>query len=498
LALNARERTRLLLSGIRFYILRHGYSKEDVVAQLWEMTAGELARLVRAGQVSSREVVQAHLERIDDVNARVNAVTVVLAEPALQAADAADRALRQGVAAGPLCGVPMTIKENIDVAGSATTQGIVPLRNADAADDAPHIAELRAAGAIPIGRTNMPEFGMRWHTDNALRGATRNPWSAGHTPGGSSGGDAAAVATGMTPLGMGNDGAGSLRWPAQCCGVCALKPSLGRVPQSGGPGRPTPFAFQLMGVHGPIARQVSDLRLAFEHMCGRSGGDPWYAPVALQGPPMAKPIGVSVITDPDGAGVHPQIADAVRRAAGLLADAGYLVEDRQAPALARAGEIYTQIMSNHGRVHQEQPPVETIASEGFVRFWAAHEPSWTHAAGTPAFDPMMERAEIARAWNEWMSHTPLVLAPICTRPAFPIGTDLDPLWLAGWPAALRMSVVVNLLGLPAVAVPTGQADGLPQAVQIIGPRFREDLCLDAAAVIEASTTSLTPIDPRRH
>lgn len=460
------------------------------MAELWELSAGELARLIGVREVSSREVVQAHLTRIAEVNPHVNAITVVLDEQALEAADAADRALRDGTAPGPLCGVPMTVKENVDVAGSATTLGIVALRDAVAPRDAPHVAQLRAAGAIPIGRTNMPEFGMRWHTDNALRGATRNPWSAGHTPGGSSGGDAAAVATGLTPLGIGNDGAGSLRWPAQCCGVAALKPSLGRVAHGG---QASPFGFQLLAVHGPIARRVADLRLAFDHMCGHTPGDPWYAPVPLRGPAPAGPIGVAAVTGLDS---DPQVTAAVRQAAKLLADAGYQVAESLPPALDRASEIYTQIMSSYGRVHEEQPPVETVASEGFVRFWTAFEEPWTRAAGRAAFDPMMERAALARAWDQWTATTPLVLAPICTIPAFPVGADLDPGWVAGWPAALRMSVVANLLGLPSVAVPTGPADGLPQAVQIIGPRFREDLCLDAATAIEAATPRLTPIDPR--
>ena len=459
------------------------------MSQLWEMNAGDLSRRVRAREISSREVVQAHLARIDEVNPRVNAVTTVLADQALADADAVDRALRTG-AAGPLAGVPITVKENIDLAGSATTLGIAALRHAIPAGDAPHIAELRAAGTIPIARTNMPEFGMRWHTDNAVHGPTRNPWSARHTPGGSSGGDAVAVATGMTPLGMGNDGAGSLRWPAQCCGVAALKPSLGRV---GNAGQPAPFAFQLLGVHGPIAREVRDLRLAYEHMCGRGGGDPWYAPVALDGPPVAPPIRVSLVTG--GPGTDADVAGALRQAAGLLAEAGYLVEERPAPRLARASEIYTQIMSRFGRVHAEQPPVETVASAGFAEFWAAYDPIWTRAQGEAAFDPLMERATIARAWGEWMDRAPLVLAPIRTHPAFPVGADLDPAWLADWPASMRMSVVVNLLGLPAVAVPVGEAGGLPQVVQVIGPRFREDLCLTAAAAIEASRPPRTPIDP---
>jgi len=474
------------------------------MTELWAMGACELAGLVRARQVSAREVVRAHLDRISRVNPAVNAITVVLADEALRAADAADEALRRDEAPGapgapgPLCGVPMTVKENIHVAGSATTLGIAALRDAVALHDAPHIGQLRAAGAIPLGRTNMPEFGMRWHTDNALRGPTLNPWSARHTPGGSSGGDAAAVASGMTPLGMGNDGAGSLRWPAQCCGVAALKPSLGRVPQGGrhGPPRPVPFAFQLLAVHGPIARQVRDLRLAFAHMCGDAAGDPWYAPVPLQGPAISPPVRVSVIIDPNGGGVDPAVASAVKKAGRLLADAGYVVAEGQVPALDRAGEIYHQIMSAYSRVQEQQPPVETVAPGGFARFWAGFDSAWTAAMGTRAFDPMMERAAIARSWDAWLHEAPLVLAPVCTRQPFEVGADLDPKWQAGWPAAIRMSVAVNLLGLPAVTVPVGRDGGLPQAVQVIGPRFREDLCLDAAATIEAGTGPLTPIDPR--
>jgi amidase len=463
------------------------------VAELWAHSACELARLVRAREVSAREVVQAHLDRIGQVNPALNAVTVVLAADALRAADDTDATLRRGEPPGPLCGVPMTVKENIDVAGSATTLGIAPLRDAVARRDAPHIGELRAAGAIPVGRGNMPEFGMRWHTASALRGATRNPWSARHTPGGSSGGDAAAVASGMVPLGMGNDGAGSLRWPAACCGVAALKPSLGRVPQGGD--HPVPFAFQLLAVHGSIARHVADLRLAFTHMCGRPGGDPWYAPVRLEGPPISPPVRVAVVTD-TGVPSDPAVAAAVRRVAALLADAGYRIEEGQPPALERTSEIYYQIMTAWGRVAERQPPVETVAPGEFARFWELFEPAWSAAAGAAAFDPMMERATIARAWHAWMRSAPLILAPVCAWQAFETGADLDPGWLAGWPSALRMTVAVNLLGLPAVTVPVGCEGGLPQAVQIIGPRFREDICLAAAAVIEAGTGPLTPIDPQ--
>lgn len=186
---------------------------------LFRFGATELARRIRAREVSSVEVVRAHLERIEAVNSKLNALTVVLADEALTAAEACDRALAEGRSPlGPLHGVPMTVKENIDLAGTATTEGIVALAQSMPASDGPHVLQLRAAGAIPIARSNMPDFGLRWHTDNALRGTTLNPWDRSRTPGGSSGGEAAALATGMTPLGNGNDLGGSLRWPSQCCG----------------------------------------------------------------------------------------------------------------------------------------------------------------------------------------------------------------------------------------------------------------------------------------
>jgi amidase len=468
------------------------------MTELWRMGATELAARIRAREVSSREVVEAHLARIEAVNPRINAVTVVLAESARAAADAADAAVRAGTATGPLHGVPMTVKENLDVAGSATTYGLTVLRNAIATADGPLVASVRRAGAIPIGRTNMPEFGARWHTENALWGATRNPWSAEHTPGASSGGEAAALAAGLSPLGLGNDGAGSLRWPAQCCGVTALKPSFARVPLVSlrATAQPVPLAFQLLAVHGPMARHVRDLRTAFAPMCVPSVGDPWHIAAPVEGPPLERPLRVAVAEDPGGLGVHPDIATAVRRAAAALADAGYAVEPRDPPALVRASEIYTQIMTRFGRTTEELPSTTGLVGDQFQRFWDAWNPVWAAACGARVYDPVSERASLASAWGAFLAETPLLLAPIATQPAFRLDAELDPERLAGWPTAMRMIVAVNLLGLPAVAVPAGEANRLPQGVQVIGPRFREDLCLEAAEAIESRLGTLTPIDPR--
>src|ERR1700682_2486903 len=229
---------------------------------LHNLGAGELAGLIRLRQVSSREVVEALLARIGQVNPAVNALTVILDEQALAAADRADQAVAAGNDLGPLHGVPFTVKENIDLAGSATSQGVSVLAGADPGEDGPQVASLIAAGAIPLARSNLPDFALRWHTDNALRGATRNPWDASRTPGGSSGGEGAALATGMTPLGLGNDVGGSLRWPAQCNGIASLKPTLGRVPHATRI-EPVdgPIGIQIMAVEGPIDRSVSDLRV---------------------------------------------------------------------------------------------------------------------------------------------------------------------------------------------------------------------------------------------
>jgi hypothetical protein len=226
------------------------------VGELWRKSAVELAAMIRDREVSSREVIQAHLDRIEAVNPHLNAIVRLLPDQALAAADAADRAVSDGTRLGPLHGVPFTVKENIDLAGTPTTQGVPALAEAVAPADAPQVERLRAAGAIPIGRTNLPDFALRVHTDSALHGLTRNPWNPQRTPGGSSGGEAAALATGMSPLGLGNDLGGSLRNPAHCCGIASIKPSTGAVPSATViPPEDWSISFQLMAVQGVMARR---------------------------------------------------------------------------------------------------------------------------------------------------------------------------------------------------------------------------------------------------
>src|SRR5450759_4883431 len=239
------------------------------MTQLWQQSASSLAKLIASKQVSSNDVVEAHLARIAEVNPKVNAIVRVLADEARAAAAIADQVVASGAPLGLLHGVPCTVKENIDVAGLPTTWGVPALAGAVVPLDAPVVQRMRAAGAIPIGRTNLPDMALRVSTDSSLYGITRNPWNAQRTAGGSSGGEAVALATGMSPIGLGNDLGGSLRNPANACGIASIRPSAGRVPDAGFvPSEDFLLAVQLMNVQGPMARRVADVRLGLQVLMG--------------------------------------------------------------------------------------------------------------------------------------------------------------------------------------------------------------------------------------
>ena len=463
---------------------------------LWRMSATDLAEAIRSRQISSQEVIEAHLRRIEAVNPSVNAVTVVLGEQALEAAKAADRAVVGGGDLPPFHGVPFTIKENIDLAGTPTTWGAKALAGSYPSRDAPVVERLKAAGAIPIGRTNCPTGAVRWHCDSELWGATVNPWDRSRTPGASSGGEAVALATGMSPLGLGNDTLGSLRWPAQCCGVSVLKPTLGRIPDATTI-EPVdwPIGTQLTGVQGPLARRVADLRAAFEVLAGPSWRDPWSVPAPLRGPDPPKPVRVALVVDPAGHGTAKQVQEGVRKAARALEDAGYAVDEVEPPSIDVAAKTLLVMLSTPGmragwQMMSQMMPADT------KRFMSA----FFEVAGDPdpvtATQSFVIRHSLLRAWGEFQETHPLIVAPIFTDVPFEAGTDLDDGRVAETIHGMRMAIAVNALGLPAVALPVGIGDGLPQSVQVIGPRYREDLCLDAAAALEERVGIITPIDPR--
>jgi len=462
---------------------------------LWSWSAQHLSAAIRNGAISAREAAESSLQRVQAVNPALNAIVDLLADEALAAADAADAARRRGDALGPLHGVPVTVKVNVDLKGRATTNGVVAFKDNIAAEDSPVVANLRRAGAVIIGRTNTPAFSVRWFTENDLHGRTLNPWSRDHTPGGSSGGASSAVAAGMGAIAHGNDLAGSVRYPAYCTGVAGLRPSFGRVPAylpSAKEERPISMA--MMSVQGPLARHVADLRLALQAMSTGDARDPWWVPAPLSGPALPRRVALSV--NCQGVPADPAVVAAVRQAGAWLADAGYAVEEVEPPSLAEAQELWMLIGNDEARQFM-WPAVQQLGDEGVRRSfgWMLDgTPMLDHAAHLRAF---AKRATLQRRWQLFLQNFPLVLCPVSGEPPFPWGWDVqDRATMDRVIRAQESQFAVPVLGLPAVSVPTGVAGALPMGVQLIGPRFREDWVLDAAEVIEARCPPITPIDPR--
>jgi amidase len=465
------------------------------MTELWAMGALELAEAIRSGQTSSREVLSALVTRVEKVNGDLNAVVALLGDEAEKAADAADRAVADGGELGPLHGVPITVKENIDVAGCATTQGVPALADAVSPIDAPNVERMREAGAIPFARTNLPDLGLRVHTDSSLRGLTRNPWNPDVTAGGSSGGEASALAAGMSPLGLGNDLGGSLRNPAHCCGIASLKPSTGVVPHASyHPPQDPLIMFQLMAVEGPMARRIADLRAAVLALAGVHPRDPLSLPVVLQSARTDGRFRVAVTTDPPGGRTDPGIAAAVRRAADALADAGHDVDDAIPVSYARALELWAELLMPDIRsVRQQFDDVMGPDARRFLDVAAEQYPPIDTATWANLF---VERHAVARDWTAFFTRWDVLLSPTWALPAFAHGADITSVD-AGLTtlATMRPVLPANLLGLPAAVVPAGLADGLPVGAQLTGGRFADLLVLDVAQVIEDALGLLTPIDP---
>ena len=470
------------------------------MSEIWQLSATELAQRIARRQLSSAEVVDAHLARIDAVNPALNAVVRVLADEARAAAALADKRLADGETVGPLHGVPFTVKENIDMAGLPTTWGVPALATAVVPADAPVVERMRAAGAIPIARTNLPDMALRVHTDSSLHGLTRNPWHPGRTAGGSSGGEAAALASGMSPIGLGNDIGGSLRNPANACGIASIRPSAGRVPDAGFvPAKNRLMAVQLMNVQGPMARRVADVRLGLQVLMGAHPRDPWSIDAPFEGPILARPIRVAVLPEPPGGGTDPKVAAAVRRAAQALVDAGYVVEETCPPRYDDAIGCWRRlIMGDFGSVLALLSPMMGADAMAFLNNFNQDIPPLADVAAWSQL--MADRDGIARGWSTFMADRPLLLSPTWTQLPFEHGFDsATPAGSAVTKELMRPVVPANLLGLPSACVPAGRDEetGLPIGVLITGRRLRKDLCLEAAEAIEARLGVATPIDPVR-
>jgi Asp-tRNA(Asn)/Glu-tRNA(Gln) amidotransferase A subunit family amidase len=453
------------------------------------LSAVAMAQQIREKKISPIELVEAHLAQIEKLNSQLNAFVQVDAERARHAADDAEIAVARQRPLGPLHGVPISIKSSISVAGLRCEAGTRLRAGLIAEKDAPLVTRLKQAGAIVLGVTNAPELLMAWETDNLLYGRTNSPWDLERTPGGSSGGEAAAIAAGMSAGGVGSDGGGSIRVPAHFSGICGLKPTPGRIPSTGHfPVSAGPFA--LIGVVGPMARTIADLKILFEVMQGPDVGDTCAAPVPLRWPTEeeVKNLKVGYFEDDGRTPVTPETRVAVRKAAEALRGAGFQVEPFRPQGLEEARQLWRKFFVVAGAMLLQPMFKEGDADlspilKQFLQEAAAQP---THS-GRSLLDAWIQRDLLRARFFAQMQQYPILLCPAAAIPAFRHGErswQIDGKtvhYLDAWSYA----EFFNLLGNPAAVVPVAHSpEGLPIGVQIVGRPWEEQQVLAVATAIE--------------
>jgi len=456
----------------------------------------EMASLVRSGVVSSLELTDAHLNQIEQTNPRINAFTMVFADQARESARRADQALKTGL----LHGVPVTVKDSFDVIGHATRLGSHFTPEVPASEDAAVVARLRRAGAIILGKTNTPEFLTSYETDNFITGRTNNPWDLERTPGGSSGGEAAAIAAGCSPGGVGSDGGGSIRVPAHFCGIAGLKPTPGRISIIGH--RPAEGVAGIAAV-GPMARSVADVRLLFDVLAGYDDRDPLSAPVGLVEPrtnDWRTGVRIGVMPQFYDVPVQPAVRKAVRDAAAALAGLGFTVDEFRPEGIERAPNLWNFFFGELTARDMKQ----RIAGR-------ENEAHWTYtenldrqldrppASGWQVVEALAARDAMRRRLIEQMRKYPVLLMPVAAITAFPhrqrkFVTETKPIGLF---QAMMTATTFNVLGLPALAAPFGIDEaGLPVGVQLVGRPWQEETLLELGAQLEKARGAFpSPSEP---
>lgn len=462
--------------------------------ELWRLDAMKIAALIKSRQVSARDVAMAALERLSAVNPSINAVVDMRPEEVLAQASRIDAATARGEEAGALAGVPVTVKVNVDQRGYATTNGVTLQQDLLATDNSPVVDSLLEAGAIILGRTNTPAFSYRWFTNNRLHGHTKNPHDPALTPGGSSGGAAAAVASGIGHIAHGTDIAGSIRYPAYACGVHGLRPSPGRVAAYNASSPERDIGGQITAVSGPLARSINDLELALRVLSRRDARDPWWTPAALTGPEVARRVALCL--DPGKIGTCEPIRAKLREAARYLEAAGWIVDEvEDLPPLREAADLQIRLWIGEG-YEAKLAAAEKEGDPGALAILRGHQTLGRSTTLASFSQTLTRRATLIRQWQLFMATYPVVLLPVSAD--LPFEDDLD---LKGQAAFERVwdaqipQIGVPFLGLPGLSVFTGLNGRTPTGVQLLAPRFREDLCLAAGAIIEAAFGPPSVVDP---
>jgi amidase len=455
-----------------------------VADDLTSKSATELLQLIKTRAVRSVEIVEAYLTRIELLNPSLNAI-VTIAPDVVDRARERDAELTSGRVVGQLQGLPITIKDTIDTANIRTTRGSRLFADHIPAEDAVVVARLKAAGGIVLGKTNVPEMAIPYETDNLVFGRTNNPHDVSLTAGGSSGGEAAAIAAKLSPAGIGSDLSGSIRVPAHFCGIAGLKPTTGAVPMKGHLPQAT-GTLSFGAVIGPMARRVSDLALLFRVIAGKAEAEFQDQEPDLPG------VNFACYTGDESAPVEDDIANAVRRAVSILGEAGLHMVKGPPPAISQAPRLWIELFLGaanqeirelyRGREQQAGPAVSMLCQSD-------REPTFEeriNIAETVAA-AVLERERLRTQLLRWMRDTPLILGPASATAAFDHGAarvEVRGVFISVF-RSCGYSLAANVFGLPAVVVPVARtATGLPIGVQLIGRPGAEPQVLAAAAIIE--------------
>ncbi|SHG10482.1 amidase family protein [Bradyrhizobium erythrophlei] len=460
---------------------------------IWRLSAAELAGLIRSKKVSAKEAASAGLARLDAVNPKINAVIEHRPREVLAQAEAIDAAIARNEALGPLVGVPVTVKVNIDQAGFATTNGLKLQRDIIAQSNSPVIDNLRKAGAVILGRTNCPAFSYRWFTTNLVHGDTKNPRDASITPGGSSGGAGAAVAAGIGHIAHGTDIAGSIRYPAYVCGVHGLRPTVGRIAAFNAALPERTIGPQISAVSGPLARSIGDIRIALAAMSGKDARDPWWVPAPLEGPAMPKRAALCL--QPDGLETSAEVKAAVADSGKRLQRAGWTVEEVASPPLREAADLQTKLWLGDG-YEAQLAAAEREGDPGALACLRGNRAKVFPFDADAYSRALTRRATLTREWLQFFETYAVLLMPVSGELPFPDGLDMrdEASFARVWRAQLTQ-IAIPFMGLPGLTVSTGLVGKVPVGVQVVSGRYREDLCLLAGEAIEAGGTPPSPIDP---
>ena len=463
------------------------------MSELWKLPGYEISELVRSKQISAVEVTKAHLERLKEVNPKLNAVVQEMPEEAIEDAKEIDKKIQIGEDPGILCGVPLTIKVLADQKGFATTNGLKIQKDLIAKTDSPIVSNVKKAGAVIVGRTNTPAFSLRWFTNNDIHGQTLNPHDKNLTPGGSSGGASSAVASGICPIAHGTDIGGSIRYPAYACGLHGLRPTFGRIPAFNASGGERHIGGQIMAVGGPIARKIKDIRVSFEAMAKSDNRDPWHVPVPFAGPEFEKRVAFTI--NPDGMPVCEDVAKAIKESAKILSNSGWHVEEVECPPMQDAADINAKLWmaetryAAKGMIEKEDEPDSKFVFQQMTK----RSPEIDKGG---LLDALQKRATLIREWQLFLSKYPVLITPVSGE--LPFTQQLDVKSESDFENIMKAQLTqlaIPALGLPALSVFTGFSRTTPVGVQLIGGRFREDILIAAGKDIERSGITPECIDP---